>query len=194
ITRDIHVVASELSVRLAACSQCDKTSPRSPILVEFELIHASLKVLSAKPVVDTSSPRTCGHLNTRSKKMQAQEERVAAIEHENRALLGRMAHIAGTGGRLDHRNSYVARSLNGEQRGRELERLARENQALLMRLQKSKPSYSAQQWEQQWLRSQQITSNISRFPRGGGGGGGGGCGGGGCGQVRRRRRFSHPVP
>nr|XP_032836423.1 uncharacterized protein CFAP97D2-like [Petromyzon marinus] len=136
------------------------------------------KVLSAKPVVDTSSPRTCGHLNTRSKKMQAQEERVAAIEHENRALLGRMAHIAGTGGRLDHRNSYVARSLNGEQRGRELERLARENQALLMRLQKSKPSYSAQQWEQQWLRSQQITSNISRFPRGGGGGGGGG----GCAQ------------
>lgn len=116
-------------------------------------------------MVDTKAPATYMHLHLKLKKLQLEEERLATIERDNRILLEKMSYIMRTRGRVDNRNNYEYKSLNREKRQRELLRVTKENQAILLRIMVRKPEYSAHKWQREWEDNQQFIDNISHFPK-----------------------------
>ncbi|XP_058526902.1 uncharacterized protein CFAP97D2 [Ochotona princeps] len=58
------------------------------------------KVLTARPLVDTQAPTTFCHLRLKVKRLKLEEERLHAIDRENRLLLERVARILRTKGSL----------------------------------------------------------------------------------------------
>ncbi|KAE8625537.1 hypothetical protein XENTR_v10006313 [Xenopus tropicalis] len=124
------------------------------------------KVQSAKPVVDTNSPHTYVHLNTKMKKLKLEEERLAVIERDNHLLLQKMSAIMRTKGRVDNKNEYEAKSLNKEKRYRELLRLSKENQTILDRITKCEPQYQVEKWHEDWVKAEKYMDSIARYPRG----------------------------
>ncbi|KAK7466793.1 hypothetical protein BaRGS_00037109, partial [Batillaria attramentaria] len=123
------------------------------------------KVQDAVPMVDTKAPPTYMHLHLKLKKLQLEEERLATIERDNRILLEKMSYIMRTRGRVDNRNNYEYKSLNREKRQRELLRVTRENQAILMRINMRQPEYSVKKWQQDWEENQKFMDNISAYPQ-----------------------------
>uniref|UniRef100_A0A8C5MZQ4 Cilia- and flagella-associated protein 97 n=1 Tax=Leptobrachium leishanense TaxID=445787 RepID=A0A8C5MZQ4_9ANUR len=124
------------------------------------------KVHSAKPMVDTNSPKTYVHLNTKLKKLKLEEERLSMIERDNRLLLDKMSTIMRTKGRVDNKNSYEAKSLNREKREQELLRVSRENQSILDRISKCEPQYHVEKWHEDWVKAEKYMDSIARYPRG----------------------------
>ncbi|XP_063300712.1 uncharacterized protein CFAP97D2 [Pelobates fuscus] len=124
------------------------------------------KVRSAKPMVDTNSPKTFAHLNTKMKKLQLEEERHSIIERDNRLLLHRMSTIMRTKGSVDNKNDYEAKSLNREKRERELLTISRENESILDRITNCEPQYHIKEWHDDWLKAEQYMDSIARYPRG----------------------------
>ncbi|ETW00350.1 hypothetical protein H310_06998 [Aphanomyces invadans] len=99
------------------------------------------RINHAQPSIDTSVPKTATHAPTASKKYQLREERLDAIEIENRRLLDRIASIALSTSKdsVDaHPPPTVKKSLHEGQRKREQQKIWHENQALLKRLQSAK--------------------------------------------------------
>ncbi|XP_048049822.1 sperm axonemal maintenance protein CFAP97D1 isoform X1 [Megalobrama amblycephala] len=127
-------------------------------------MHRS-KVKSAKPTINTTPPKTYGHLLVKFKKRQLEEERVSRIERDNQMLLDKMSHIMQTNGGVDCRNDYVKKSLGTEKRQLELLRIAKENEWILQRLSSCRPRYSVHVWHEQWLKNLELMENIGRYPR-----------------------------
>nr|XP_033803522.1 uncharacterized protein CFAP97D2 [Geotrypetes seraphini] len=124
------------------------------------------KVQSAKPVVDTNTPLTYGHLNLKLKKLKLEEDRLAVIERDNRLLLEKMSCIMRTTGSVDNKNDYELKSLNQEKREQEILRVSRENHAILDRLMKCEPQYQVQKWQEDWEKAERYKDSIARYPRG----------------------------
>eukprot|EP00976_Prorocentrum_cordatum_P020853 423671-Prorocentrum_minimum.AAC.2 len=61
---------------------------------------------------------------------------------------------------LDSRNFIAPKSLNREQRLRELKRITSENQAMLRRIQSREPFYDHKKWEEERVRDLQYLKNI----------------------------------
>ncbi|EQC27100.1 hypothetical protein SDRG_15108 [Saprolegnia diclina VS20] len=93
------------------------------------------------PFIDNAVPKTAamGGSST-SKKSQLKEDRLDAIEVENRRLLERIATIALTTAKGGDDEKAPKKSLHDGQRKREQERIYMENQAMLRRLQTVKPT------------------------------------------------------
>jgi E3 ubiquitin-protein ligase TRIP12 len=104
------------------------------------------------------------HLHLKLKKLQLEEERLATIERDNRILLEKMSQIMRTNGKVDNYNDYECKSLNRQQRLRELLRITRENQQILKRITSSRPRYNHLQWERDWHANVQLMDQISAFP------------------------------
>eukprot|EP00116_Pleurobrachia_bachei_P005196 sb/3465458/ len=121
------------------------------------------KVANAKPVVDTGSPHTYAHLQSKLKKLQLDEERHAVIDRDNRHLLERMSEIMRTRGRVDNWNGYEPKSLNKAKRTRELIRVTLENQKILARIQAKQPQYSVKKWEDEWVDTKKYMGSIRRY-------------------------------
>mmetsp|Transcript_13062 Transcript_13062/g.41271 ORF Transcript_13062/g.41271 Transcript_13062/m.41271 type:complete len:215 (+) Transcript_13062:150-794(+) len=154
--------------------------------------------------LDNSTPPVFKHLEMKLKTQQLKEERFAEIEHENRVLLEKMSKIMRhdpnshasqflhrsllqlkPGVRvdshmypvLDNRSDVEFRSLNREQRVRELSRITLENQQMLQRIQERKPVYSVKSWKEQSAIDAMYGENVrdptvrnlsnswSRFPK-----------------------------
>ena len=102
-----------------------------------------------------------------------QEERYASIERENRLLLEKMSSImrrrSGEFGNAPASSAAesAARgggaSLNHGRRRRQLQRIARENQQLLHRIQNAQPYYDHAEWLEEARRNQQYMRNICEF-------------------------------
>ncbi|XP_073701370.1 sperm axonemal maintenance protein CFAP97D1 [Garra rufa] len=122
------------------------------------------KVKSAKPTINTTSPKTYNHLLVKLKKIQLEDERVSRIKRENHMLLDKMSHIMQTNGGVDCRNDCVKKSLGSEKRQMELLRITKENQGILQRLSTCKPRYSVQVWHEQWLKNLELMDAIGRYP------------------------------
>ncbi|TRY88213.1 hypothetical protein DNTS_026902 [Danionella cerebrum] len=122
------------------------------------------KVKSAKPTINTTPPKTYGHLLVKLKKKQLEEERVSKIKKENHKLLEKMCHIMQTCGGVDCRNDYVKKSLGSEKRQLELLEISRENVRLLQRLSACRPRYSAQLWHEDWIKHLELLEAIGRYP------------------------------
>ncbi|KAM3609534.1 uncharacterized protein V6R79_016466 [Siganus canaliculatus] len=67
------------------------------------------KVNSALPVVDNRGLTTPAHIQLKLKKLQLQDERLAAIDRDNRLLASKLAHIVCSRGLVDHHNHYHLR-------------------------------------------------------------------------------------
>ncbi|XP_034630621.1 uncharacterized protein CFAP97D2 [Trachemys scripta elegans] len=67
------------------------------------------RIQTAKPVVDTTTPLTYGHLHLKLKKLKLEKERLSVIERDNHLLLEKMSSIMRTKGRIDNKNYYQAK-------------------------------------------------------------------------------------
>uniref|UniRef100_A0A8C0H5X6 CFAP97 domain containing 2 n=1 Tax=Chelonoidis abingdonii TaxID=106734 RepID=A0A8C0H5X6_CHEAB len=117
-----------------------------------------LQIQTAKPVVDTTTPLTYGHLHLKLKKLKLEKERLSVIERDNHLLLEKMSCIMRTKGRIDNKNYY--------QREKELLRVSQENRAILDRITKCEPQYQVQRWHEDWQRVEKYMDSIARYPRG----------------------------
>ncbi|XP_039600719.1 sperm axonemal maintenance protein CFAP97D1 [Polypterus senegalus] len=124
------------------------------------------KVKSAKPMVNTTTPQTYGHLHLKMKKLKLQEERLSIIERDNNLLLEKMSYIMRTSGRIDNKNEYQSKSLNKEKRQRELLQITKENQQILERISQCWPQYSTEKWQEDWEKNEKYMDSIARYPRG----------------------------
>ncbi|GBG31686.1 Hypothetical Protein FCC1311_079112 [Hondaea fermentalgiana] len=128
------------------------------------------KLKSITCSVDNTPPQHWKQRPRRNlKKEQLMQERGAAIERENRILLDKMATIMhakkpatpGVGGDPAGSSRHgAARSLNESYREREMRRIATQNVQILKRIQSSKPTYSAVQWEEERRRNEDILRNM----------------------------------
>jgi hypothetical protein len=145
-----------------------KTMPsQNPIVSEkiylrnVEEHHKKLK--AAKSTIDNKPPRYSGATPKRNlKKEQISAERYTDIERENRQLLEKMTKIMHEKNELSSSaiKTRQPHSLNIGYRQRELQRITSDNLAILQRLKKAEPTYSAMQWEEDRLRHEHYLRNI----------------------------------
>ena len=108
------------------------------------------RVLTAPSMVDNSSGMTGNdyiHLRHNAKRAMMEEDRRAAIDHENMILLTKMRNIFSRGTIGSNSGSFKPleiepRSLNQEARRRDLERITRDNLGIVHRIRSRKPNYS----------------------------------------------------
>lgn len=62
-----------------------------------------MQLNNTKARIDNQPPKNYTHLQV---KLQIEEERMATVERDNRALLKKMTHIMKTSGRVDNHNDY----------------------------------------------------------------------------------------
>ncbi|XP_048712264.1 uncharacterized protein CFAP97D2 isoform X3 [Lepidochelys kempii] len=67
------------------------------------------RIQTAKPVVDTTTPLTYGHLHLKLKKLKLEKERLSVIERDNHLLLEKISCIMRTKGRIDNKNYCQAK-------------------------------------------------------------------------------------
>ncbi|XP_070576684.1 annexin A7-like isoform X2 [Ptychodera flava] len=110
------------------------------------------KMRGMKSGIDNKTPQNYLHLQLRLKKIQAEEERQATIEHENRILLAKLTQVLRSHGQVDNWNlEYEPRSLNRPHMERKLQQIEQENQEILARLNKVKSFYKPEQWEDEYI-------------------------------------------
>ncbi|XP_008286040.1 uncharacterized protein C17orf105 homolog [Stegastes partitus] len=124
------------------------------------------KVNSALPVVDTMGIRTPVHIQLKLKKLQLQDERLSAIDRENRLLASNLARTFSSEGLVDHRNQYHLWSLNANKRKQELLLISHQNQAIYQRVRSRPSEYRRQVWLDDWERTERRLDDISRYPKG----------------------------
>jgi E3 ubiquitin-protein ligase TRIP12 len=90
------------------------------------------------------------------------EDRYTEIERENRILLEKMTGIMNKGG-LSSSLQPPKRSLNRDQRKRDLLKITMENQAILKRLQDSTSNYNVYKWEDEEQRRKHMLQNICEY-------------------------------
>jgi hypothetical protein len=61
---------------------------------------------------------------------------------------------------LDNNNEVEFKSLNRTARKQELQKITKENQAILTRIQQRKPAYSTRTWEKDFKQSRTYLTNI----------------------------------
>ncbi|XP_070771087.1 sperm axonemal maintenance protein CFAP97D1 [Enoplosus armatus] len=124
------------------------------------------KVKSAKPTINTTPPKTYGHLVLKLKKQKLEEEWAMKIQRENNMLMEKISHIMRTTGGVDNWNYYDRKSLGKEKRQLELLRITKENQMILFRLSQCRPHYNVRSWHEDWLKTLKVMDSIARYPRG----------------------------
>lgn len=97
---------------------------------------------------------------------QIEHDRQVVIQRHNAQLLGRMHTIMHTTGRVDHRNAdwRPKRSVNFVKKKREMDKITRENQDLLKRLQTIQPQYSTRKWEADFQEHHTRARSMQLFP------------------------------
>eukprot|EP00933_Yihiella_yeosuensis_P033304 TRINITY_DN27043_c0_g1_i1.p1 TRINITY_DN27043_c0_g1~~TRINITY_DN27043_c0_g1_i1.p1 ORF type:complete len:221 (-),score=46.48 TRINITY_DN27043_c0_g1_i1:315-977(-) len=120
---------------------------------------------STRRQVDFSEPKAHPHLKTKPKTRKLQEDRAAEIQLENRILLQKMLNIDTKPSELVgamNAGSFKPRSLHGDAQRRDMDRISAENQALLNRLQSTKPSIDPKAWEEEEVDRQALKYRLSQ--------------------------------
>eukprot|EP00930_Biecheleria_cincta_P066331 TRINITY_DN5241_c0_g2_i1.p1 TRINITY_DN5241_c0_g2~~TRINITY_DN5241_c0_g2_i1.p1 ORF type:complete len:219 (-),score=44.79 TRINITY_DN5241_c0_g2_i1:119-775(-) len=118
-----------------------------------------------KGLVDATQPREQVHLRSKPKTRKLQEDRAAEIQLENRILLQKMLNIDTKPSPLTeamNKEGFKPRSLHGEAQRRHLDRITAENQALLQRLQNTKPSIDPRAWDEEEVDRQALKFRLSQ--------------------------------
>jgi len=106
-----------------------------------------------KPMIDNRDPRKPKSSNSKGARLE--EERNNQIMHENTILLNKLSRIL-TRDSNPVQASILPRGLNETHKRAERERIDRENQALLRRLQDVRPSIDAEAARQQYALHQHL--------------------------------------
>jgi len=124
------------------------------------------RLKTIKAAIDNKPPKKPSHLAKNMKREQMMEERYATIERENRLLLEKMSHIMQGGNSIDNKNNVrqFAGSMNKTYRKMELQRITRENQAILRRIQACEPCYNHLEWEEDRMKQDEWLQNICEYP------------------------------
>lgn len=122
------------------------------------------RLATIKTSIDIKPPKMYPHLYQKLKKAQLEEERCSTIERDNRTLVKRMTEIMHRPGIDGARPAGMVSSLNHVRRKQELERITRENHALLQRIQERQPTYNHLQWEQDREQNEALCERICKFP------------------------------
>ncbi len=125
------------------------------------------RLRSIKAAIDNKAPKRPSHLRKNLKREQMMEERYATIERENRLLLEKMSSIMQGNHGIDNKlrkPKNVGSSMNKTYRKRELQRITRENQAILRRIQACEPSLNRQVWEEDRRQNEKWLRNICENP------------------------------
>ena len=128
------------------------------------------RVISAKPQVsmaDGPVARDFAHIRQNAKLRMMEDERRAAIDHENMILLTKMRGIFSRGTQASNSGAprpveVEPRSLNQEKRRRELERITRENLGIVQRIRTRRPNYSAAEMARERRANEERVRRISR--------------------------------
>ena len=129
--------------------------------VQRKLAQHKKKLQDMKCSIDNKEPKRHLHLRKNLKKEQLMEERYAEIERDNRLLLEKMSYIMRHSSlRQDNDSQQYAHSLNREQRKRELQRITRENQNILGRIQAAEPTYDHLAWAEHEKQHEEYMKNI----------------------------------
>ena len=114
-------------------------------------------------------PKQHPHMRRNLKREQMMEERFATIEKENRILLEKMSSIMQKSW-IDNDGESLPkpRSLQKTQRKFELQRITRENDFILKRIQQREPTYSAAEWERDRKVNERYVRNIVEYTDGAG--------------------------
>ena len=131
---------------------------------EVEELEAKLREMKAS--IDTKEPHTRqGGKRRNPKKEQMMEERYAQIERDNRLLLEKMSYI------MRHQSMDIredtgeySQSLNRERRKRELQRITRENQKILARIQAAEPTYDHLEWAEHERNHEETMKRLCELP------------------------------
>lgn len=123
------------------------------------------KVVTVKPTINTTPPKTYEHLSLKSKTQKLEADRMSKIQMENSMLLDKISYIMRTTGRIDNKNDYEHKSLSKGRRQQEFQRITRENQLILQRLTQCQPHYRAKDWHYDWLKTLKLMESIAIFPR-----------------------------
>ena len=116
-------------------------------------------VAQAKPLIDMRDPRRPKSSNSKGARLE--EERNNQIMHENTILLNKLSRIL-TREPAPLREPMLVRGLNEVHRKEERERIDRENQALLRRLQDVRPSIDGERLEEQYAMHEWMVQNHSK--------------------------------
>lgn len=113
--------------------------------------------------IDQEMPASFGSLRNNRKRQQLKENRNLEIERENRILLERLTHI------MNHplttsQKEFRIKSLNREQRKRELVRITIENQWMIKRISEQKSSYSRAEWSESRKKQEYYLKTMSQYP------------------------------
>lgn len=114
-------------------------------------------------------PKSHPHMKKNLKREQMMEERFATIEKENRILLEKMSSIMQKSW-LDNDGESLPkpRSLLKTQRKFELQRITRENDFILKRIQQREPTYSIDEWNRDRKVNERYVKNIVEYADGAG--------------------------
>ncbi|GMI55514.1 hypothetical protein ScalyP_jg7841 [Parmales sp. scaly parma] len=123
------------------------------------------KLRDMKCSIDNKMPATASHFKTNAKKNAIMEERFATIERENRMLLEKMSYIMRFKGGIDNKNDSLqyGRSLNKDCRKRELQKITKQNQLILRRIQEATPTFDHLQWAEEARVNDGFMQNICEF-------------------------------
>eukprot|EP00931_Biecheleriopsis_adriatica_P119542 TRINITY_DN94774_c0_g1_i1.p1 TRINITY_DN94774_c0_g1~~TRINITY_DN94774_c0_g1_i1.p1 ORF type:complete len:217 (+),score=38.47 TRINITY_DN94774_c0_g1_i1:123-773(+) len=116
-------------------------------------------------MIDATQPKEHVHLRSKPKTRMLQEDRAAEIQLENRILLQKMLNIDTKPSQLNdamNSGSHKPRSLHGEKQKRDLDKISAENQALLQRLQNTKPSIDPRAWDEEEVDRQALKFRLSQ--------------------------------
>mmetsp|Transcript_75183 Transcript_75183/g.135431 ORF Transcript_75183/g.135431 Transcript_75183/m.135431 type:complete len:220 (-) Transcript_75183:309-968(-) len=120
---------------------------------------------STRGMTDATPPAEYAHLRSKPKTRKLQEDRAAEIQLENRILLQKMLNIDTKPSQLQSDMTLTAvkpRSLHGDAQKRDLDRITSENQALLQRLQNTKPSIDPRAWDEEEVDRQALKFRLSQ--------------------------------
>lgn len=118
-----------------------------------------------KGQIDAKQPQEYTHLRSKPKTRKLQEDRAAEIQLENRILLQKMLNIDTKPSQIaDAMNKEVVKpkSLHGDAQRRDLDRITSANQALLQRLQNTKPSIDPRAWDEEEVDRQALKFRLSQ--------------------------------
>ncbi|XP_071962436.1 annexin A13-like [Antedon mediterranea] len=121
------------------------------------------KMNRMKHGLDTKKPKTFYHMQINMKKIQAEEQRQAVIDYENRILLAKLTNVLRSNGHLDNWNwDYEPKSLNGPFMEREQEKIAQQNSKIQRRLNNVNGVYDSDKWEDEYLMHEYYLSQKTQ--------------------------------
>mmetsp|Transcript_33246 Transcript_33246/g.43823 ORF Transcript_33246/g.43823 Transcript_33246/m.43823 type:complete len:568 (+) Transcript_33246:153-1856(+) len=114
--------------------------------------------------VDSTKPltTTLRHLNANAKRKKIREERFQEIERENKLLLQRMTRILTNEDEPYADYRWRPKSLNSVSRKQMMRKINSENEAILKRIEKSRPFYDHGVWEEESVERKALVSRIRK--------------------------------